>query len=232
MNATELARAIIHWLEYERLCGRDHLFSEASLRNPIGQYLLASLSHQIEPEHNYPEANQPRGSGRRRAMDFAVLRTGGQQALLHAIESKFINAKREFKQEIFDDLFRLASFEAENQAEQCERWLVLAGRWTNLRTKIFEATTKLREGGRASKSFRGVLPKALTSPERHVLVHESAPGIRKLWANAARAFGKDQIPNALDVRLAARNPASPHPTSFCCMIWKVNRSPGFNLYAI
>ena len=91
MNAIELARAIIHWLEYERLCRRDHLFTGASLRNPIGHYLLANLNHLIEPEQNYPDAYQPHGPGRRKAMDFAVLRKGGQQVMLHAIESKFIN---------------------------------------------------------------------------------------------------------------------------------------------
>jgi hypothetical protein len=232
MNSTELARAIIHWLEYERLCRRDHLFSEASLRNPIGQYLLANLNHQIEPEQNYPDAYQPSGSGRRRAMDFAVLRKGGQQVLLHAIESKFINSKREFKQEIFDDLFRLASFETAAQAEPCERWLMVAGRWTNLRTKIFAATTKLRDDGPVSKTFRGILPKELTAPDTHAIIHESAPGIRKLWARAAEAFGQNQIPNAIDIHLAARNPKNPHPTGFCCLIWKVTRSPGFRLYNI
>ena len=232
MNVTELGRAIVHWLEYERLCGRDNLFSEAALRNPIGQYLLANLNHQIEPEHNYPEAYQPAGAGRRRAMDFAVLRKGGQQVLLHGLESKFITSKREFKQEIFDDLLRLASFEPAGQVEPYEKWLVVAGRWTNLRTRIFEATTRLRDGGPMSKTFRGILPKELTAPESHPFIHESAPGIRRLWARAAEAFSQTQIPNAIDVRLVARNPARPHPTSFCCLIWKVNRSPGFMLYDI
>jgi hypothetical protein len=232
MNPTDLARAIIHWLEYERLCGRDHLFSEASLRNPIGQYLLANLNHSIEPEQNYPDAYQPTGSGRRRAMDFAVLRKGGQQVLLHALESKLINSKREFKQEIFDDLFRLASFETSGQTEPCERWLIIAGRWTNLRTKIFEATTKLRDGGSVSKTFRGILKKDLTSPNRHATINHSAPGIRKLWVRAAEGFGQKQLPNAIDIDLAAKNPRSPHPTGFCCFIWKVKRSPGFKLYDI
>lgn len=232
MNVTELARVIIHWLEYERLCGRAHLFSEASLKNPIGQYLLASLSHQIEPEQNYPEVYQPTSSGRRRAMDFAVQRRGGDHVLLHSVESKYINSKREFKQEIFDDLFRLAVFEPHAQVEPCERWLVFAGRWTNIKTKIFNATTRLRDGGPVSRTFRGILPKELTAPDAHPQIHESAPGIRKLWARAADAFGQKQLPNAIDIHLAARHPPKPHNTSFCCLIWKITKSAGFHFYDI
>jgi hypothetical protein len=230
MNPTDLAKSVIYWLEFERLCGRDHLFSEESLKQPIGQYLISNLSQRIEPEHNYPDQYQPNGPGRRRSMDFAVLRSGDNETLLHAVESKFINSKREFKQEMFDDVFRLAWFDTVAGAEPCNRWMIVAGRWTNIRTKLFNATTRLRPRGRMSETFRGVLPKKLTSPLRHVQVHSAAPGIRKLWVDAATAFGQSQIPNAIEIRLSARFPATPHPTGFCCLIWSVTRSAGFHPY--
>ena len=165
-------------------------------------------------------------------MDFAVIRSGDNETLLHAVESKFINSKREFKQEMFDDIYRLAWFDTIAGAEPCKRWIVIAGRWTNIRTKVFKATTRLRPHGQMSETFRGVLPKALTSPLRHVQVNTAAPGIRKLWVEAAKAFGQNQIPNAIEIRLAARFPEFPHSTGFCCLIWSVTRSAGFHPYPI
>ena len=44
-------------------------------------------------------------------MDLALLgplSSGAQRILHHAIETKFVNSKREFKDEIFDGLYRLA----------------------------------------------------------------------------------------------------------------------------
>jgi hypothetical protein len=230
MNPTNLARSIVYWLEFERLCGRAHLFSESALKQPIGQHLLASTEASVEPEYQYPDPNQPTGSGRRRAMDFGLLRRGGQRALQHVIESKFINSKREFKQEICDDLFRLAWFELPNQDEPCHRWLVIAGVWTNIETKVFAATIRLRKGGAVSEAFRGVLPKELTSPDRHPPIDNAAPGRRKLWVEAATAFDATQIPNAIHVKLAARNPIKPHHSGYSCFIWKITRTGGWRTY--
>jgi hypothetical protein len=123
MNATNLAKAVIYWLEFERLCCRDHLFSEASLKHPIGQYLIANLTQGITPEHNYPDAYQPNGAGKRRATDFGILRGGNNQTSIHAMESKFINSRREFKQEMFDDIFRLAWFDKPPGGEPRRRWI-------------------------------------------------------------------------------------------------------------
>ena len=145
MNPVLLAKAIIHWLEFERLCGRGKLFTEASLKLPVHQYLTANSGSEVEMETPLPGV--PPAVGKKKALDFVVRRPGGKQAFQHIVESKLVNDKRAFTQEVFDDLFRLDWVTKPEQGETFDRWLLLAGTVHNLKKRIFGVQINPGSGG-------------------------------------------------------------------------------------
>ena len=73
MNVTSLCKAVIHWVEFETLCGRAHLISEAHLAFPIGQFLSATISSPVFAEENHPVlAAKDSSPGRARQLDFVI----------------------------------------------------------------------------------------------------------------------------------------------------------------
>jgi len=228
MNPIHLAQAIVHWLEYQSICGRSELFSEAYLAQPIGEYCLALGNEHFEPEYPYPNAYQA-GVRRRRSLDFALFGTsvnGNQKVLIHAIETKFVRGKRGFTQEIYDDLFRLLWFQPNREPDRCRRWLVVAGFCKNLRSeKFLRSQVQLGKGaGQPRKhAFKGLLSQDLHNHTRTKTIHTSFPQLRARWAEAAKNFGVNQVPNEITVRLAGRAPTSARPADACCYVWEIFR---------
>jgi hypothetical protein len=163
MNPQELARAVVHWLEFERLCGRESLFAEASLKAPIHQYLTANEPFDVELEQMLPgiPSALKKLAGRKKSLDFCLRRptrigTKGKGVLLDVVESKFVNAKRQFAQEILNDLFRLRWLKPGNQTEPCQRWLLLAGLSGDVKLQVFQkgSTKKTKQ---TDTALHGVL---------------------------------------------------------------------------
>ena len=233
MNPIHLAQAIVHWLEYQSICGRSELFCEAYLSQPIGEYCLSLNPEHFEPEYPYPNAYQ-NNARRKRSVDFALFqktRGGPQKFVSDAIETKFVTAKRDFTQEIFDDLFRLVWFQPNREPARCRRWLVVAGFHGNLHSKHF-LTAKVQLGPGANQpkafAFRGLLSTDLNNHTRRKPVHAAAPQLRARWVEAATNFGKNQMPDLITVRLAGRAPKTARPTDACCYVWEILRpQPAF-----
>jgi hypothetical protein len=223
-----LAQAIVHWLEYQEICGRAELFSEAYMAQPIGEYCLSLSPTHFEPEFVYPAAYQE-GTRRKRALDFAVLGRNAantQNVVKHAIETKFVTAKRQFHQEVYDDLYRLAWFQPTREPEGCCRWLVIAGYRKNLDgAKFLGAKVQLRAGKNQPQihAFRRLLSTDINNATCTKPVHSADARIRKLWVESATAFGQNELPDSITVRLAGRYPATPRPTALCCQVWEVQR---------
>ncbi len=233
MEPVHLARAVVHWLEYQSLCGRSELFCEAYLAQPIGEYCLSITPEHFEPEFAYPPIYQ-RGTTHPRLMDFAVFnRTQGaaQMHLSHAIETKFITAKRDYKQEIFDDLYRLLWFQPTREPALCRRWLLVAGYRRNVHSRKFLEATVQEGRGRNRPTlvaFRGLLSSDLNNHSRTKPVHTIDNRIRSCWVKAAQAFGESQLPAEVSVRLIGRAPAIAHQGGACCYIWEIQRpQPNF-----
>lgn len=233
MKPDHLAQTIVHWLEYQSLCGRSELFCEAYLAQPIGEYCLSIKPEHFEPECPYPNAYQG-GTTKKRAMDFAVYgknAAGTQRSITHAIESKFVTARRSFAQELFDDLFRLCWFQPTREPGNCKRWLVVAGFSKNIiGPKALGAKVQLGRGAGKKKAdaFKGLLSRDLFNARRTKKVHLARPELRPMWADAAEAFGSTYLPDSVTVRLAGRYPVNPRPTAAACYVWEVVRpQPNF-----
>jgi hypothetical protein len=216
MNTQDLAKAVVYWLEYERLCGREKLLSEASLKQPIGEFLLSTQDHQLEAETPYPDEMQP-GRGRRRSADFCLKRMGGAQAWTDLLEAKWVNGKRDLAQEIFDDLLRL---EIVRRPEQFRRCFLLAGA-TALVTgaAAFQRQANDAVGGLRFTLFESVLPTALGA-SLNVDVARARREVAEFWIEAARAINEDTLPLSISVTLEAV--ASNDFIEFGCWVWRVN----------
>lgn len=232
MNPIDLARTVVHWLEYQRLCERSDLFCEAYLSQPIGEYCLAQKPIHFEPEIEYPPSYQPT-TGRRRSMDYAIYGKSPpfvQNVLHHAIEAKFVTANRIFTQEIFDDLYRLLWFEPTRAPTACRRWLLIAGYAKNITGKKgLGANVQLGSGRGKPKvpAFGRLLPTQVNNPSTTKPVHDSCPEVRQLWCEAARAFGQTSIPDTISLRLRARYPNKPRHTDALCLVWEIFRPVKF-----
>lgn len=233
MNPIHLAQAIVHWLEYQSLCGRSELFCEAYLAQPIGEYCLSLKPEHFEPEYPYPPQYQ-KGVRRKRSVDFAIFKKtagGTQKFISDAIETKFVTARRDFTQEVFDDLFRLLWFQPTREPARCRRWLVVAGFRRNLQSDNFlKAKVQIGKGPNQPKkaAFTGLLSSDLNNHTRRKPIHTSEAQLRACWVEAAGSFGQNTLPDSIEVRLAGRAPKVAKPTDACCYVWEIMRpQPGF-----
>jgi len=230
LNPIHLAQAIVHWLEYQSICGRSELFCEAYLSQPVGEYCLSIRPEHFAPEYSYPTQFQgKRKGGRLRSLDFAVFRqqaNAAQKYMSDAVETKFVTANRDFTQEVFDDLYRLLWFQSTREPERCRRWFVTAGFRKNLEGDNF-LSSKVQLGRGANKpqkyAFRGLLSTDLNNHTRTKQIHTGAAQLRSRWVKAAHNFGQTQVPNSITVRLAGRSPKVAKPTDACCYVWEVVR---------
>lgn len=198
------------------------------MAQPIGEYLLSQNPVHFEAEH--PFAREYQSDARRpRSLDFASFgkpQQGKQKVMIHAVETKFVTAKRSYAQEIYDDLFRLLWFQPTREPDRCRRWLVVAGYKKNVIGKKFLAA-KFQLGKGAAKTrrlaFKGLLSIDLHNHTREKPLHAAQPELRKRWVSAAKAFGQKQLPDIIKIRLAGRAPANSRPTDLCCYVWEIIR---------
>src|SRR4051812_40719820 len=48
LEISDVPKAIVNWLEYEKLCGRSEIFSEALLSYPIAEYINLEYPRQTK----------------------------------------------------------------------------------------------------------------------------------------------------------------------------------------
>lgn len=213
MNAGNLAKAVVHWLGYERLCNRGHLLSEAMLTVPIGQFLNSTQTRRVDAEKSYP--TQPVRRGRPRQMDFALVRRG-EGTVAHIIESKWITTGRDFKQEIINDLLRLETCEINDEEG---RWFVIAGQVNHIATSVRQV--HINVGGGQALAFQNVLSFDQAHPSLNVRVGDVAQPYRRFWVIAANELGQTVLPLSVTIKLAALSISGDDDTDFQCVVWQI-----------
>jgi len=152
-----LGEALHHWLSFQILCGREALLSESYLNQPTGEYLLkAAGSSHLKTEHSHPVLNRLGKKGRPRQIDFCLL-SKKKKHLTTAIELKWITQSPLDKQRIIDDLLRLECLLSERKGVHIYRYLMIAGRATDLREKFFNTLMKSRSGFRFIDGIFGTM---------------------------------------------------------------------------
>lgn len=150
-----LGEALHHWLSFQILCGREALLSESYLNQPTGEYLLhAAGSSHLRTEHIHPILNRQNRKGRPRQIDFCLLSRDSEQ-LTTAIELKWVTNASLDKQRIIDDLLRLECLLPERKGRHIYRYLIIAGRPTDLRDKFFKRS--MNSGAKRIKFIDGIL---------------------------------------------------------------------------
>ena len=222
MNALSLAKVVVHWLEFERLCGREKLFSESSLKLPIHEFLSADEPYEVSLEEELPGLPPAirAAKGRKKSVDFCLRRPRGKRILKDVLESKFVNDRRPFAQEILNDLFRLRWLRPRNQTEPCQRWLLLAGTSANLNDQVFEkgSTKQIKV---PDVGLYGVLHRTVDKLHS-VSVRGVSPKQTKRWEKAAEQLLQNRMPSIFKTKLEACYPFQPLAgTDMVCIIWRI-----------
>lgn len=229
MNAQELAEAVVHWLELERLCGRESLFNESSLKSPVHQYLTAKEPFDVELEQPVPgmPANLTRSQkvGRKKSIDFCLRRPKrrvghGKGVLVDVVESKFVNLRRPFAQETLNDVFRLHWLKPDNQTEACKRWLLVAGLSAEIEVQILKKG-RTKKSTSPEKGLYGVLDLSLNK-FCSVDVQNASSAQTKRWERAADKVFEKNLPEKIKTKLEGVFPSNPTGgNEFACYIWRV-----------
>lgn len=207
-----MAQGVTSWLQFELSCKRGELLSEASLSQPLGQLLKATGSRAISPQEPHPRLSNA-------WVDFVEKVKGGRIRL--AIETKWINGKREMKQELLDDLIRLELIHTTNQTT--DRWLLIAGEYGHLESKVFNASLNVGGGGGRVLFSTGLLP-LVTGVSFTIDVDNSGAPMRALWKKTPVVMPlAPKWPSGMKTTLLVQFPLAPKPTDVACFIWHVAR---------
>jgi hypothetical protein len=118
----KLSSGLTSWLDYERLCGRERVFSEKYMTRPLAELLAHHFRADVEAEHNHPVLQIPGRRGRPPQIDF-VVRHNNQITV--AVESKWLGKSGLNAPEVVWDCVRL---ELAAHHYSCDALFVLAGR--------------------------------------------------------------------------------------------------------
>lgn len=183
-EARKLADAVQSWLDFQILCDRDALLSEAYLAQPVGEFLISHHTGETDAEVNHPSL--PRSKrGRSRQVDY-VLRSKDNGTLVSAIEAKWVRSRTVSRQRIVDDVLRLESLRNDSD-RSAYRYFVVAGRSRNIEKKFLDLGYNTGNGNR--KNFVDqILPISETDTDKHVRIDDAGDGIRKYYQRYAERY--------------------------------------------
>jgi hypothetical protein len=205
-HAKELARAVVCFVEYQVLCGRSRILSEALLRSPIGEFLNASQGNSVEVEFPYPNSMQPAAQGRRRSADYCLRRRGGAAVVTDLVETKWVNGKRDLRQEIINDVVRLEGADFTTQTESVQRYLVVAGESGELGNLLSDNVIASLLGGAVGATVQ-------------VPVMVATGAALQMWRDAAPRVNFASLPLTMRARLMASESVG----GYECMVWRIMR---------
>lgn len=207
-TAKEMARAVVHWLDFQILCRRDMLLSESYLAQPIGEFLRSRHSGDVETEWNHPNLNNGT-PGRPRQIDYAMF-SRNKRRPVSVVEVKWADDGTPEKQRLLNDLLRLEC--VRNAARQgMSRYFALTGKTADVQNWL---DAKVGAGGAAPTFTSDVLPMATT--KTLVPVEGAASHLQKFFKRFADEYGTT-LPTSYKAWLI-----EDHAGSFTrTVVWKV-----------
>lgn len=148
MNMPNLRRMVTGlgaWLQFEKQCGREYLFSERYLAAPLGQILSGLYGNRIWPEYEHPVLAPMASRGDKPRIDFVVFNEAQHPSVV--IETKWAANGGPSIEQVAWDMIRLelaASF------WRSTAYFILAGRRRYLQQLM--ANKKFHAGGDAPGS--------------------------------------------------------------------------------
>lgn len=144
-SVKDLGSAVLHWLCFQSLCGRDALMSEHYLSQPIGEYLLHHHSGTSDSEVDHPNLNVGGRRGRPRQIDFCLF-SREKSLLTAAFELKWVGEMAVDKQRVVDDLLRLEAIR-NDVPQHVFRYFLVAGKTSNVNNNFCFSQANLGSGG-------------------------------------------------------------------------------------
>jgi hypothetical protein len=187
-----LTETVAAWLQYEQMCYRTTLFSEAYMTYPIGQFLQSRAGGHVRAEYEHPIlAPLKTGRGDKPRIDFVVLGED-RNKIEFAVETKWLNKSNDLVEQLIRDLVRVGLLVHKDQATGL---IVLGGTLGGLAAlfskKSFAAHAK-------HKNSRPILP--IEKHHEGVLWLDTGVQYRqKLFARTLKVFKGVEIPRAISI---------------------------------
>jgi hypothetical protein len=205
-----MAKAVNRWLSFQVLCGRQTLFSESYLCQPLAEFLLHHHNGQLETEFVHPQLNHGR-RGRPRQVDFVLL-SPQTNAVDTVIESKWIADRQYSKQAIVDDLLRLECFRQEGR--HVRRYFLVAGKHAHFNENF--ATTEMNADGARHPFARHLLSFDIGARDRDIKILKCEAFRRSYYKDFSRAYSVE-IPRGFHTSLLSAR----HNDRIDVFLWKV-----------
>lgn len=180
--AKQMAAAVQLWLDFQVLCGRSMLLSEAYLAQPIGEFLKNHHSGPIKTEFNHPNIKSP-GRGRPRQIDYVLLSRDNEK-LVCAIEAKWINSQQTSKQRLIDDIFRLECVRRDD-GQTMDRYFLVAGESEFVKKNFIDLQVNAGSGQSRVKFLESIL--TLDGDGKTIKVKDC----HEVWRPYFKSFHKD-----------------------------------------
>jgi hypothetical protein len=211
-----LPRAIGRWLSFQRFCGRDVMFSESYLVQPIAEFILHHHSGHIEPEYPHP-AFKTGKRGRPKQVDFALL-TPHARDVEQVIESKWVRDRDYAKQAIVDDLLRLECFR-DSSGRYVTRYFLLAGLLDHIDKHFL--SLKFRDGRKNVPFTRRFLSDKKALPHTNIDAVTPTGSIRQYYREFQKMY-KCDVPKHFNTTLVSRYRI---PGDVGVYLWRVGSIP-------
>lgn len=211
----QIGIGLASWLEFEIRAGRESLFCESYLSNPIGQLLQATYKAHVvaEMEHKVLKERH-QGAGRKPHFDFGVI--GEASELLAAIECKWLSQSKTLARDILIDLVRLRLLYPHYAKEA---FLIVAGKMKHFK-ELFED--------------KGLQPHPKQWNSHFLLPTENDNGssIRfipkarfreSLFQQVLSPFQGLDVPQSIRIERAIPNPRSAVSNTYQVYVWRLKK---------
>lgn len=210
-TARQMATAVQLWLDFQIICGRRVLLSEAYLSQPVGEFLLSHNVGRVEAEWDLPNA-MTGGPGRPKQIDYAVF-SRDKHRPVSAIEAKWVAEQKSDKQRLLDDVLRL-EFLRNNQQQHMTRFFLVAGKTTHFEDNFVNLL--VNRGGGREDFLPSILSLTVDSQETHSIKNCNL-SLRPLFAGFAKGYKVD-LPTSYQSKLIIDKKGE-HTR---VMVWKIN----------
>jgi hypothetical protein len=219
-NIKKLPKSVNRWLGFQQYMGRDILFSESYIAQPVSEFLMYHHTGDLKTEYVHPLFSNA-GPGRPRQVDYALL-SPNKNDVICALEAKWVVGISYDKQRIIDDLIRLQCMKTPNR--HVERYFIVGGKRDEF-NRNFRDIRINSIGGRVdfTKDFLSFDPK---NRSKTINCFGCQQSIRKFYRNFENDYGV-RIPRSFETRLISFT----NMDEISVYLWKISGKKGIRNFS-
>jgi hypothetical protein len=212
----KIADGLASWLNFELRVGREGIFSESYMANPIGQLLNYRFNGRVVSEINHPVlAGKMEGPGKRPKVDFAIKETKHYRYEV-VVETKWISKSNTLLRDIIRDIIRLDMLVPQYAEEAI---LIVAGKKKDFQEvfndKNFQAHPK-------SHNSRELL--SIDGYEKNSIRFYPIPKFReKFFQDVLEIYKENEISNSIQIERSGPFPKEANQNQYIVYLWKIRK---------